>query len=392
MTVTLPPELEPVRERAHLEILPLKPLDRATKYTPAALFTAVRMNAGRDLPPYYLVYFLLVDLLGFPPEGRGEKVSWSVALDWSGRGFVVEHRKMGLGVFAQDADDEAAAQQIVVRIQKAVRVARPFFEWLASEAVARSQVNVVNNSVELYGRFEYLRDSYREKRSEYERRKDERLVTSSGTTDGSIWTYSPSPAYGLHRESSWLALSAVDAFFAWTEHVFIHVAVLLGKLTTASEIAELAKADWTDKFRAAMDLADPENKAHYDRMLALRKELRNYVTHGAFGKQGEAFDFHSGAGAVPVMLPHRAGTSKFKFAHGTAFDAVAAVGAMEAFVAHFWEGPREPARAHVQGNLPLILTMARNGTYTQAMRSTTAMDDFVEHLTGEMDRAANMDW
>jgi hypothetical protein len=39
------------------------------------LFSAGRSNAGRDLPPYYLVYFLMVDLLGFENLGKFEKVS-----------------------------------------------------------------------------------------------------------------------------------------------------------------------------------------------------------------------------------------------------------------------------------------------------------------------------
>jgi hypothetical protein len=73
-----------------------------------------------------------------------------LADDWKGRGFLIEHRKMGLGVFAQDVErDEPAAQQLVIRIRKAVRAAQPFFEWLAGEAVSRSALNVVNNASSL---------------------------------------------------------------------------------------------------------------------------------------------------------------------------------------------------------------------------------------------------
>ena len=49
-------------------------------------------------PEYYLVYFLLVDLLGFKCYGRGEKVAWSTPVEIEGQHFLIEHRKLGLGV------------------------------------------------------------------------------------------------------------------------------------------------------------------------------------------------------------------------------------------------------------------------------------------------------
>ncbi len=394
MKSPLPTELEAIREKALRAIGPLKPLDSSTEHDPKTLFLARRTNAGRELPPYYLVYFLLVDLLGFPHAGQWEKTAWSVAVDWNGRGFLIEHRKMGLGVFAQDVErDEPAARQLVIRIQKAVRAARPFFEWLAGEAVSRSEVNVVNNASSLFGRYEFLRDSSHAKRDEYERRKTEGVVRQGTTVGGGTWTQSSFPAFHLIAESNWLAISAVEAFFAWTEHIFIHVALMTGRKSTATEVTEMAEADWAVKFQSALDLTDSDAKAHYDRLVSLRKELRNYVAHGAFGKQGEAFYFHSGAGAVPVLLPHKVGSRKFKLANGLRFDASAAFIAMEEFIAYLWSGGRAPAEQYIQqSELPLILTYVHDGTYSRAMISVEDMEEFVRHLSGEFDRAADMDW
>lgn len=371
-------------------IRPLKPLDSSTEHDPKTLFLARRTNAGRELPPYYLVYFLLVELLEFPHAGQWEKTAWSVAVDWNGRGFLIEHRKMGLGVFAQDVErDESAAREIVIRIHKAVRAAQPFFEWLAGAAVSRSEVNVVNIASSLYGRYGFLRDSYHSKRDEYEKGKAQRVVTQ-GTAAGGGTTF---PAFHLIAESNWLAISAVEAFFAWTEHIFIHVALMTGRKSTATEVTEMAEADWSVKFQSALGLTDADAKTHYDRLVSLRKELRNYVAHGAFGKQGEAFFFHSGAGAVPVLLPHKVGSRKFKLAHGLSFDASAAFFAMEDFIAYLWSGERAPAELYIQqSELPSILTYVRDGTYSRAMNSVDDMEDFVRHLSGEFNRAADMDW
>lgn len=357
-------------------------------------FLVQRTNAGRELPSYYLVYFLLVDLLGFPHAGKWEKTAWSVSVDWHGRGFLIEHRKMGLGVFAQDVErDEAAAREIVIRIKKAVRAAQPFFEWLAGEAVSRSEVNVVNNASSLYGRYVFLRDSYHSKSDEYLKRKTERVVTQGSSPGGGTWTQVSFPAVHLIAESNWLAISAVEAFFAWTEHIFIHIALMTGKKSTATEVTEMAEADWSVKFQSALDLTDSDTKTHYDRLISLRKELRNYVAHGAFGKQGEAFFFHSGAGAVPVLLPHKVGSRKFTLAHGLSFNKSAAFSAMEDFIAHLWSGERAPAERYIQQTeLPLILTYVHDGTYFRAMNSVEDMEEFVHDLSGKFDRAADMDW
>jgi hypothetical protein len=194
-------------------------------------------------------------------------------------------------------------------------------------------------------------------------------------------------------EAEWIALSAVEAFFSWTEHVLIHMAILMGRIVTAKDIADLAETDWSAKFKRTFDLTDPKSKDLFDRLLAIRKELRNYVAHGAFGKQGEAFTFHSGAGAVPVLLPHRAGTRRFKFGHGLTFKAAAALEVLEEFRSHVWEGERAPAEVYIQqSGLPMILTMAIDGSYTEAMRSTESMKKFVDYLTQSFDQAANMDW
>jgi hypothetical protein len=42
-----------------------------------------------------VVYFLLVDLLGFKNLGTFEKIAWSVPVDFEGRAFLIEHRKAG---------------------------------------------------------------------------------------------------------------------------------------------------------------------------------------------------------------------------------------------------------------------------------------------------------
>jgi hypothetical protein len=353
-----------------------------------------RTKAGRELPPYYLVYFLLVELLGFENLGQFEKIAWSVPVDFNGRAFLIEHRKFGVGVFAHDPEtEEKAAREIVSRIKKGVSIASPFFEWLAKEAVAASALNVVNNSDDLYARFAYFREAYRQKADEALLRKDERTLEKGKTPDGGEWTTISIPAVALEREARWLGLATIDSFFSWTEHVFIHIAILNGALKTGADVARLAEKEWSEKFKCALDISELISKQFYDQLLEIRRELRNFAAHCAYGKDGKAFNFHSGAGAVPVLLPHRVGARTFTIGEFLTFNDEAALGVIDKFIEHLWDGPRAPAKLYIQDtHLPVILTRVSDGSYARAMSSVEAMQEFVEYLSREADRAADMDW
>ncbi len=382
-------EIEEIRNRVANAIAPVKEPEGGRRYA----YGSARTKGGRGLPPYYLVYFLLVDLLKFGHGGRGEKVAWTIPVDYQGSAALIEHRKMGLGIFsAATAEDEIVAEGIVKAIHRGIKAAAPFFDHLAAEAVERSRLNVRNNSGWLFGRYEYLRDQFREKTAEAEARKREVEKTEEVLGNGTkVMSYSY-PAFGLRREAGWIGIAAIDAFFSWTEHVLIHIAILNGKIKTGEEVADLAGADWTDKIKAAVDLDDAAMKTLYDELLVVRRQVRNYMAHGAFGKNGEAFEFHSGAGAVPVNLTDPEGRDRFSMWESLSFDELGAIETAEAFVEKLWDGDLAPAKLYLQeADLPIILTYASDGTYQGAMTSLEAMESLVEGMTHEIDRAANMD-
>lgn len=367
------------------------------------LMLSSRTNGGRNLPPYYLVYFLLIDFLGYPSLGQWEKTAWNVPVRYRDRLYGIEHRKMGLGIFAPNLDPSARmsgtptaqaeedARAISELITKAASIAEPYFQWRAEQAVFTSKLNVINHNQELFDRYQYFLERFQALSGEAKNRKEERTIEKNVLPDGTIVTSGSFPAYTLRREAEWNAQAAIEAFFSWTEHVFIHIAILQGKLHSGDEVARLAGSDWKTKFKAALDVADTKTKVHYDTLLDLRAQVRNFMAHGAFGKQGEAFSFHSGAGAAPVLLTNGR-RNKFSLNGRPAFDEKSAIADIESFVQHLWSGPRAPARRYIFSSLPNILTYAVDGTYKRAMRSEEEMIAFVEHLSAEFDRAANMDW
>jgi hypothetical protein len=386
-----PEEVQEIRDRTLRAIAPLKPAEKSQKYAVGDK----RTKAGQELPQYYLVYFLLVDLLGFPHGGQWEKVAWTIAVDLDGHLALIEHRKMGLGIFSPaTTEDEEIARRIVVLIKKGIKEAAPFFDDLAARAVQSSKLNVKNISSWLFQRYEYFRDQFMAKAAEAEARKKEVTVTPLESFSGGTGRSYSFPSFELRRKAGWLGVAAIEAFFGWTEHVLIHVAILQGKITTGDDVARLAAADWSEKIKTALDLTDPTTKALFDELLNIRRQIRNYMAHGAFGKEGEAFEFHSAAGAVPVMLTDRNGSDRFSLFGGPpSFDEGAAIETCEKFVDHLWSGALAPAKIYIQdAEFPIVLTFAKDGTYKHAMESEEEMEQFVEYWGREMDNAANMDW
>lgn len=389
----LPAEMQSVHARALRALCDVRPANGQAQGLAGFWSKAQRTDAGRRLPEYYLVYFLLVELLEFPHQGPEEKVAWSIPLDFRGTLFTLEHRKMGLGLFHPEPDRVVAdSTEIVNRIHKATKAAQPFFDWLADTQVAQSAMNVVNHSQPLYERYLYLRQLAQQHFETLDQRKAARRAAAATMTDLSSMLEHWMADRHSEPQPNWLALSAVEAYFSWTEHALIHLAILQGRITTGAEVAKLASGDWAGKFKAAIDLTEADANTLFDRVLAVRQDLRNHVAHGAFGKQGEAFSFHSTAGAVPVLLPHRTGPQHFRFGNGLDFDARQVFQVLDDFEAFVFKGVRAPAREFLLENrYNTVLTMAKS-TYTLAMRSPQDMSEFLRYWGEEMDRSANMDW
>ena len=369
-------DIEPIKKRTLQAIGPLKS-------SSSECFFGTRTNAGRKLPDYFLVYFMLVDLLGFRHLGRDEKVAWSIPVDFEGRTYIIEHRKMGLGVFYRGGIEcEKDAKEIVRLVKKGVSAARSYFDWLADESLKGSKLNVKNHSEELFERFRFLAGLFEAKQAEASENRG-KVVTSQLPGGGESFSL---PGYQLEREADWLAIATIESFFSWTEHVLIHLAILQGICKTGEDVDQLAGARWGDKFKTALDISDPQIKRHYDDLVAIRNQVRNVEAHGAFGKNSEAFHFHSGAGAVPVMLPHRRKNRSKDLNGQDSFELA------QRFINFLQTGSFAPAWIFLDSGLDTILTEAANGDYKVAMASEDKMRSFVEYREYVEDMHRNMDF
>lgn len=378
-------ELDNIKQRCLAAIGPIHP-GPSHHY-----FYGQRTSAGYDLPPYYLVYFLLADLLDFPVLGQQEKVAWSIVLLYEDRVYVVEHRKLGFGIFAKDKDDPSVPL-IVSSLKKAVGLALPYYRNRAETALSSSRINLLQKSHHLLERFEYLLQVFETQLAAALAQKDVLIKAPAEGPLGTAVQYSH-PYYELRRQAEWIATAAIEAFFSWTEHFFIHLALFHGSITTGNDVAALAAADWSAKYKAALNLQQPDCKSFYDRLLHLRRQVRNFVGHGAFGKDGEAFHFHSPVGAIPVYLRWEENHSTISMHEDLSYDEETAIALLKDFVAFVRSGPYATASQYINdSHLDTLLTYVTDGTYLSALKSPEAMEQLIERMHYVNDMHANMDW
>ncbi|MCP1994385.1 hypothetical protein [Flavobacterium sp. HSC-61S13] len=378
-------DIEKYKQDALKILSPIKPADNETKAEKDFLFSAIRSDAGREIQDYYLVYFLFVKLLGFKNLGQFEKIAWSVPIDYNGKAFLIEHRKFGVGIFIQNKDDEEEAKIITKKINGAIKSSRPYFNYLANEAVKSSKINIVNNNEDLFNRYNYFLKLYKSEFEEKENKNKEQITFENKFVFGS------SDYIHLRNSTKWLAISVIEAFFSWTEHLFIHLSVITQKIKTGGEVSRLIDAEWKDKFRMA--ISDHTLEKYFNDLLLIRNQVRNFVAHGAFGKDGNAFYFHSGAGAVPVIMDFNRNKNRFSFSGKLSFNDEEVINLIELFINDLFTSNLKPALIYTQeNNLITILPHASNGFYESAMQDVETMEKFCHYLHNMFDNAANMDF
>jgi len=118
----------------------------------------------------------------------------------------------------------------------------------------------------------------------------------------------------------------------------------MGMLTTGREIADLLRQEFGEKYKLVLKLSDPKDKSSYDDILNLRAQLRNYVAHGSFGKDGSTFQFHSRVGAVSLKILDHDARLEFSFGTHSVRDWEDDYARIDSFLNRLWSGNREHAK------------------------------------------------
>jgi hypothetical protein len=244
----------------------------------------------------------------------------------------------------------------------------------------------------LFERFNFLLKLYKKEHKKYLKNKGKVKKKSSQMPMGEVLSFS-SLDFKYHKIANWIAISCIEAFFSWTEHLFIHLVVIGQNLHDGQVISNLIESEWKIKFKKAIPENTKEAEKYYNELLIIRQQLRNFVAHGAFGKNGNAFKFYSNTGAVPVQMNHNKPYNRFSLHGNLTFNEEDVIILIESFIDFLWKKSSKTSMFYTQKcRLPAILTYAADGTYQEATKSMNSMKKLTEKLFRQFDDAANMDW
>lgn len=359
-----------------------------TEYKKLNLYRMNRTSSEKDLKPYYLIYLLFVELLDFYYSGNEEKISFTIPIKYKNNIFLLQHRKLGMALLSDDSRLEDQAKELVKLINKAINKAKPFFAYYANEVSNSNDLNIINHSLSFYSRYKFQLNLYHQKSNKLLN------IGSIPLEKDSNWLLNAMNRYNyintLTKERRWLAISVIDAFFSFTEHIFIHSAIIQGKLSNKAEIAKLTLSEWKEKFKRCIDISLPENLKIFNRLLSIKDNVRNYLTHGAFGKNNEVYQIHSPIGAMPMVLSPI--TADFSISENLSFTDDKIIKILEEFIEYYWEQDNFIETIYIKSGLPTILTFSLDNTYQKAMISNEEMELFTNHLSEIYCNSLNMDW
>lgn len=339
---------------------------------------------------YYLIFLMMVDLLEYKYFGPYEKLAYGIPIQFENMIYSVNYEKFGMRIECSEGGDGA---RVYEEIRKGIKAAKPYFLWRAEQASTSSNLNLESKCPKLWAKYQYFREQSKELIDKFETDKDKQKVEKGYNDDGSLrWTSIGYPAYEFLEQGRWMHEAAVDAFFAWCEQALVHTAILMGRLTNGKDVVDLLKGEFGPKCKLVLDLSLPDEKSAYDDISLLRNELRNFVAHGSFGKDGSAFTFHSAAGAIPLKVLDKKSRSEFSFGGSDVRDWEADYQRIDSFLEQLWGNGRAPAKLYLEAGFPCILTYSADGVYSRAMKNESEMEGFLEYLGRMMDDSANMDF
>ncbi len=336
------------------------------------------------LPDGDLIYILFINFLEFKNLGRSEKISWSIPIDYQGKLFLLELRKSGLGLFMQDEiDDEKRSKEIICHINKAIKSYKPFLKDIKKNIFNTHEIILNNNFCNLFERYEYFQKSFKKIIKEYvlEHRKNKEDVILS------LSLYLRPEC----REAQHIAIAMIYAFFDLTEHLFVLIYAISSKENIdGKEILRILKKNWKEKYIKIFNVEqNKEEKTFFDKLVLIRKELRNFIIHGSFGKNGEEFSFASSIGSVPMSLGCAKNSIRIT---DSAFNIISVAKTLEQFINFLQSGKYQLAYLYVQSELPVSLKMHADGTYSNALQAFDNMKNLIDKMYYLREMHNNMDY
>ena len=349
----------------------------------------IPVDWGDPLEPWELK-MLLGEVLGGHDFGRTEKLAWEYPIRFRSVPLTMAFQKFGVRAYVDPVvGQESEARALVKALLDTCHKAMPLIRKTALRSIADQQIS--DGKVNIDNHFSDLRDQY-EHFCLLARASDEAAATAKPIEQrGDGWVGITLPAHQLRREARFEATAAVASFFSMLEHLLL-IAYFFSPLDESDgSLADFIGGGWSTKFRRVLAISDPAIKAPYDALVEIADSVRNPSAHGAVRPDGTDFRFLL-PGVGPVSARVTISNSKARRYSWDDKKPFPSLAALDSAYESLRSGPLRAAVTYGDSGLDLYFGSKIRDALRSAASHPEELDNLIEFLQEQVDRAANMDW
>lgn len=333
------------------------------------------VNADGLLP--YMVFVVFVSLLEMPYIGKGEKIAWTIPVQFHNELFLLSHRKLGFEI-ATDCNQDAISDEFVRRLLNACEIGDHLLEPFVRSQVQSGHVLIPNQYHNHRNRYLFFRTQATS------------MFTSPPPKLGEIGEGHNWDPYLPTRQGFYYAQAMLDAYFNYLEHVMV---LLLVFEQLPTDLSNFISANWTAKFKTIFKLkSNPAMMRQYDALRKIKERFRNTFSHGGFERDEQSLFFSvPGFGYVPLTLSRFENSVHFSLfpIDNSSYQNVCNI--IDAFESEVDRDALMKRKFEVI-KAGLDIRWADKNGYEAAVQSDEELLEFIEHESYIWATNANMDW
>ena len=348
-----------------------------------------------------LLLYLIRDVLGCADLGRSEKVLYRCPLIFKSIPMMIVHEKFGLRVYVSNdgVNGQSQAEEVVAGLFKRLRSAMRIVEKHLLVPLIAQQEDKGNITIE--NRYLWFRDMYdyfRKKSEHYADNANNKVAKFDNSKDfkGSFEAYirDHNCKVNLGLKSAYFASAGILAYFSALEHLLVVALAVTDFQPSAEKLSKFVGNRWADKFRRVADISvDADAKRCYDILYYIAEKVRNPNAHGGFDHQQSLFHMHlPGIGAVPARLSQANEDFRFDLSLSLKLMKKSNWDLLDDVDHWLRSGSLRFATMLAESGLHVAFDARSRKELSDATNSRRAFRQYLDALSYETDRAANMDW
>ena len=273
-----------------------------TEYEPKtddSLFTFENVSAGNYDPPAYIVAFIFLHVLKYKNYGRFEKIWWHTYFTFKDLPFMVRDYKFGSWSL-ESRSDLSAAKKLVPELQRRIKAASHYADRLLQREFQKEIdkgafyiKNVHGVLSRTYGFYlKELRSSLRRVHLLRDRKPESTRMKGTVAIHDKL--------IAAIERLTYRAIPLMITFFSMTEFLFD---TFYAFSRPGMSFTNFRNMSWSDRFKIVVPIRTKQIRNIYERLLSVRKQFRNPLTHGLTNESSLLVPFPF-AGLVPISYEH----------------------------------------------------------------------------------------